>query len=47
MVNQGNETEIMYLDLYKGLGLTSDDLTKYDSPLMEPLSRWKDKSHCL
>ena len=24
----------MYRNLYEGLGLTSDDLTKYDSPLI-------------
>ena len=24
----------MYLDLYKGLGLKDEDLTKYDTPLM-------------
>lgn len=24
----------MYPNLYEGLGLTSDDLTKYDSPLI-------------
>jgi len=24
----------MYLDLYEGLGLNSDDLTKYDSSLV-------------
>lgn len=24
----------MYLDLYKGLGLGDEDLTKYDSPLV-------------
>ena len=26
--------KIIYLDLYEGLGLTFDDLTKYDSPLI-------------
>ncbi|XP_075663335.1 uncharacterized protein LOC142632902 [Castanea sativa] len=34
LVNQGNEVEIMYLDLYKGLGLKLGDLTNYDSPLV-------------
>jgi len=26
--------EVMYLDLYKGLNLKSEDLTSYDSPLV-------------
>jgi len=34
MIDQGSRVEIMYPDLYKGLGLTFDDLTKYDSPLV-------------
>ena len=34
MVNQGNGTEIMYPDLYRGLNLKSEDLTAYDSPLV-------------
>ena len=34
MVNQGSVTEIMYLDLYKGLNLKSEDLTLYSSPLV-------------
>ena len=34
MVDQGSVAEIMYLDLYKGLGLTSEDLTTYSSPLV-------------
>ena len=33
-VDQGNETEIMYPNLYKGLNLKSKDLTSYDSPLL-------------
>ncbi|XP_065622524.1 uncharacterized protein LOC136064548 [Quercus suber] len=33
MVDQGNATEIMYLDLYKRLNLKPDDLTPYSSPL--------------
>lgn len=33
-IDQGSGAEIMYLDLYEGLGLTPEDLTKYDSPLM-------------
>ena len=34
MVDQGSATEIMYLDLYKGLGLKPEDLTVYSSPLV-------------
>ena len=34
MIDQGNGAEIMYPDLYEGLGLTPKDLTKYDSPLV-------------
>ena len=34
MVYQGSTAEIMYLDLYKGLNLKSEDLTPYSSPLV-------------
>ena len=34
MVDQGSATEIMYPDLYKGLGLKAEDLTPYNSPLV-------------
>ena len=34
MVDQGSAAEIMYLDLYKGLGLKTEDLTTYSSPLV-------------
>ena len=34
MVDQGSAAEIMYLDLYKGLGLKPEDLTTYSSPLV-------------
>ena len=34
MVDQGSSTEIMYLDLYKGLNLRPEDLRAYDSPLV-------------
>lgn len=33
-MDQGNGVEIMYLDLYKGLGLRPEYLTKYDVPLV-------------
>ena len=34
MVDQGSAAEIMYPDLYKGLGLKPEDLTTYNSPLV-------------
>ena len=34
MVDGGSAVEVMYPDLYKGLGLKSEDLTPYSSPLM-------------
>ena len=34
MVDQGSTAEIMYPDLYKGLGLKPEDLTTYSSPLV-------------
>nr|XP_023929875.1 uncharacterized protein LOC112041189 [Quercus suber] len=34
MVDQGSAVEVMYPDLYKGLGLKPQDLTPYDSPLL-------------
>ena len=34
MVNQGSATEIMYPDLFKGLGLKPEDLATYSSPLV-------------
>ena len=34
MVYDGNEVEIMYPDLYKGLKLRPEDLMPYNSPLM-------------
>ena len=34
MVDQGSAAEIMYPDLYKGLGLKAEDLTPYSSPLV-------------
>ena len=34
MVDQGNAAEIMYPNLYKGLGLKPEDLTTYNSPLV-------------
>ena len=34
MIDQGSAAEIMYPDLYKGLGLKPEDLTTYSSPLV-------------
>ena len=34
MIDQGSAAEIMYPDLYKGLGLKPENLTAYNSPLM-------------
>ena len=34
MVDQGSAAEIMYPDLFKGLGLKSEDLKSYISPLV-------------
>lgn len=34
LIDQGSEAEVMYPDLYKGLGLKPKDLSKYDTPLV-------------
>ena len=34
LVDQGSGAEIMYPDLYNGLGLKPEDLAAYDSPLV-------------
>ena len=34
MIDQGSVVEIMYPDLYKGLGLKFENLTTYSSPLV-------------
>ena len=34
MIDQGSGAEMMYFDLYKGLGLKLEDLSKYDTPLV-------------
>ena len=34
MIDQGSTTEIMYPDIYKGLGLKYENLTAYNSPLV-------------
>ena len=34
LIDQGSVAKVMYLDLFKGLGLKNEDLSKYDMPLM-------------
>ena len=34
MIDQGSGANIIYLELFKRLGLKNQDLTKYDSPLV-------------
>ena len=34
MIDQGSGVDVMYPDLYEGLGLKNLDLTKYDTPLV-------------
>lgn len=34
LVDQGSGVEVMYLDLFKGLGLKAEDLSTYDTPLV-------------
>ena len=34
MIDQGSAVDIMYLDLYKGLGLKLKDLSAYSFPLV-------------
>lgn len=34
LVDQGSGTKINYPDLYKGLGLKPEDLSKYETPLV-------------
>ena len=34
MIDQGSGADVMYLDLFKGLGLKNEDLSKYDAPLV-------------
>ena len=32
LIDQGSGAEVMYLDLFRGLGLKNEDLSKYDCP---------------
>ena len=34
MIDQGSRADVMYPDLFEGLGLKSQDLAKYDTPLV-------------
>ena len=34
MIDQGSRADVMYPDLFEGLGLKSQDLVKYDTPLV-------------
>ena len=34
MIDQGNEADVMYPDLFKRLGLKNEDLSKYSTPLV-------------
>ena len=34
MIDQGSGANVMYHDLYKGLGMKKEDLSKYDMPLV-------------
>ena len=34
LIDQGSGAEVMYPDLFKGLDLKNEDLSKYDTPLM-------------
>ncbi|XP_030942110.1 uncharacterized protein LOC115967190 [Quercus lobata] len=35
MVDQGSGADVMYPDLFKGLGLKNEDLSKYNTPLVK------------
>ena len=35
LIDQGSGAEVMYPNLFRGLGLKNEDLSKYDIPLME------------
>ena len=35
LIDQGSGAEVMYPDLFKGLGLKNKDLSKYNTPLVE------------
>ena len=34
LIDQGSDADVMYLDLFRGLGLKNEDLSKYDTLLV-------------
>ena len=40
MIDQGSVAEIIYCDIYKGLGLKAEDLRKYDTPWWGSMEKW-------
>ena len=34
LIDQGSRVEVMYPDLFRGLGLKNEDISKYDTPLV-------------
>ena len=34
MIDQGSRADVMYPNLFKGLGLKKENLSKYDTPLV-------------
>ena len=34
LIGQGSDADVMYLDLFRGLGLKNEDLSKYDTLLV-------------
>ena len=40
LIDQGNGAEVMYPDLFRGLGLKNEDFSKYDTPLVGFVAEW-------
>ena len=40
LIDQGSGAEVMYPDLFKGLGLKAEDLSKYDTPWWDLMAEW-------
>ena len=34
LIDQGSDADVMYLDLFRGLGLKNEDLSRYDTLLV-------------
>lgn len=47
MIDHGSGAKIMYLNLYKGLGLKEEDFTKYNMPLVGFDGEFHSGSHFL